>query len=1165
MAEQIAVEEIYRQHTQLEHILEKPDTYIGSIRSDTRHMWVCSDDKIINKEIEYIPGLYKIFDEIIVNAYDHIIRTRELDRFTHRCNTIWVEFDRASGIFSVKNDGDGIPIVLHSETNVYVPHMIFGMLLTSSNYNNDEERLWGGTNGYGAKLANAYSTDFWIETVDHASKKKYVQRFYDNMNSYDEPEITKCKKAVYSKPYTKISFRTDLNRFGIQEFSEDFYNLIKKRVYDIAGCTAGIRVYFNDEELTVSSFLHYMKLYQFKSSELEIIYADINTRWSVGVMYNPFQDGFQQVSIVNGINTFNGGTHVKYILKQIIDQLTETIISKNKNVKIKNGYIKDNLTLFVNCQIVNPNFDSQTKESLNTLVQRFGSQCSIPTPVITKLAKSGIVDEVLNFSKLKEMAELGKEVKKRAKIKNNAKLEKALWAGTRKSHHCRLILTEGDSAKAFVMHGREDGIMGFDKYGIFPLKGKLLNVRSATAKTISKNTEILDILNIIGLDIKKSYDNDNDYKSLNYGGIIVIADSDHDGTHIKALVINLIHYFWPELINNYNFVSSIVTPIIKIWKNRNGKRHNETCFYNITDYSHWRENNSTAGWEVKYYKGLGTSNVREAKEALSNFESKIIEYISEETKTDDSETYNDYSETDRTMELAFSKSKADARKLWLASYNTGLKNDSDQRITSIPDFVNNELIHYSWINNIRSIPKVTDGFKPSQRKIVYGMSFNRSNSEKRVSQLAGAISEKALYHHGEKSLQEAIVKMAQNYWCSNNINLLVPEGQFGTRNLGDDAAQARYIHSKFEDILKNILRNEDLPVLEHEIEDEEVAEPRSYAPIIPFILVNGSVGIGTGYSTNIPKYNPEDIIDNCIRLLNHEEYREMTPWYYGYKGQLEKVSDTKYISYGAVEVLNSNEVLITELPVETWTEDYKIKVLDSMVVDDVVSNKKYIETYESMSNANVVSIRVKFAPGILKEIIKQDKLIESLKLKSNINLTNMCLFDNDYNIKRYTSIEDILIDFMDFRRDIYEKRMAYHLRHLENYMNIALYKIKYIEYKISGELDLRGKKKSVVEQELEGLEFPRLNRDVTEETKLNYEYLLSMRQDVETEEEIEKLRNKYEEAKSEFEEYSSLTIEQLWIRELEELRVEYRKMMDKRIQEENSETKPKKKTRRKRK
>jgi len=1174
---EISVEERYTSMTDHEHILQLPDTYIGGIEEDTIKMWVLKEmedgtAKIVYDQIKYIPGLYKIFDEILVNARDQRIKD-------DTCNTLDVTINEETGTISMMNNGDGkdsIPVVIHKEENCYVPEMIFGRIRTSGNYK-QKGKIVGGKNGIGAKATNIYSKEFIVEIKDVKNGLLYKQRFYNNMYGKEDPIIETIKKAKTGS-YVKITFTPDYQKFGVDSLSSDMVSLFKKRVYDVASVT-NVNVTLNGEKIKMKSFEDYINMYYEQIPN--VIYEQSNERWRVGVVFDQ-HSGYRQVSYVNGICTFKGGSHVTHVVDQIAGSVYNMIIAKNKNLKIKQSTIRDNLTFFIDCIIEDPGFSSQTKEELTNKVATFGSKYEVSEKFIKELSKTGIVEEVVNFAKFRAMEDLKKtDGKKKENLKGLAKLEDARWAGTRKSKYTRLILTEGDSAKAFAMAGLS--VIGRDKYGVFPLKGKLLNVREATPKQLMENEEIKNIKKIIGLKHAKVYKN---VSQLRYGGIIILTDQDPDGSHIKGLIMNFIHFFWPSLlIKNHSFIQTIQTPIIKVWKKTEKGKTEPIIFYTLSEYHKFKDTtiDFNTKWGFKYYKGLGTSTDDEAKEAFIDFDNKIQTYIWEnssniqnnekdddddinEDENDDddksvvstSETEEDddiqdkLSKSNKAIILAFSKDMSHNRKDWLKGYDKDDILDSNDRLIRYSDFVNKDLIHFSNYDNIRSIPSICDGFKPSQRKILYGSMLKKIFKEEiKVSQLAGYISDKTAYHHGEASLMGAIISMAQDFVGSNNLNLLLPNGNFGNRvQGGKNSASPRYIFTQLNELVPYIFVNKDEYIYEYVDDDGTPVEPVTYHPIFPTVLMNGPEGIGTGWSTSIPCYNPRDIIANLRLIINGKKPQEMTPWYRGFTGQMIKKKDKTYLSSGIYEIMDANTLEIRELPIGTWTEDYKA-FLESLVADDPKNPKNSIlKKFENDSGNHTIKLNLTFIDGCLKELDKKGLIEKTLKLTSSITTSNIHLYDYNNQIKKYDSVEDIMIDFYNNRIKVYAKRKEYYLKIIMNDINLLSWKIKFITDVVNGDIIVFNKNsarsKADVLKECEKMGYPRLssNPDKTDD-ELSYDYITNMPLFALTVDENHKLKEKYNSKLQEYQQYGDTPLEQIWISELDDFEKAYNIWIDK--------------------
>jgi DNA topoisomerase-2 len=1152
----LTVEEQYTKKSLHQHIYDLPDTQIGSIEGDTINMFVYDDDenKIIKKDKFVVMGLYKIVDEILVNAADNTIRDVN-------CNEIKVSINKELGEISVENNGSTIPIEIHKEEKIYVPEMIFGTLLTSGNYDQKGKTV-GGKNGVGAKVANIFSKRFDIEIVDTTRNLKYYQRFTENMFKKDEPVITQIPKKTY-KSYTKISFIPDYKKFGLDGLTDDMISLVKRRVYDIAGTTNNtVKVYYNDELINIKSFEDYIKLFYDDEEEdkLKLVYTKYNERWEVGVVFDP-NAGYQHMSFVNRISTFLGGTHVNYVVGQIVDKITAIIEDKNKSLNIRPSQIKDCITVFINSVIEDPSFSSQTKETLTTKASTFNIKCDIDDKFIAKLCKTGLYDEIVQSAQVKQLAELEKsDGKKGASVRKLVKLNDAKWAGTKNSSQCRLILTEGDSAKTFALSGLD--IIGNEKFGVFPLRGKLLNVRDATPKQLLANEEIKNLKQIIGLKQNLVY---KDTKNLRYGGIIILTDSDYDGSHIKGLLMNFFHFFWPSLLKIDGFIQTLATPIIKVFK-KSDKKNAYREFFTQTEYKDWINSigDDKRTYEIKYYKGLGTSTDKEAKECFTDFNKKIVNYawmnqngdgVNEGDSVNEgddinegeageegsikSDTSNDKSSKSyQSLLLAFAKQKANERKTWLKDYKPELILNNDNKKITFDEFINKDLIHFSNSDNIRSIPNLVDGLKPSQRKILYG-SIKRKlyNQEIKVSQLSGYIAEHTEYHHGENSLQGAIINMAQDYCGSNNINLLNPNGNFGTRRLGGkDHASPRYIFTQLNDITKHIFKGDDEYILDYNYEDGIQIEPEKYYPILPMVLVNGSEGIGTGYSTFIPCYNPLDIINSIkLKLQNKKDEKELVPWYRGFKGHVNKVNDDTWSIVGKYEIINENKLIITELSVGTWTESYR-EFLESLVDDGTI-----ISNYDDNSGIANINITIHFVNNALQQLLKSNTLEKKLKLVSTIRTSNMHLYKDNVIVK-YKNANAILDDFIKVRLHAYNVRKEYIIKVLEREMAVINYRKKFIEQILNKEIVIERKKKTEIIARLVELKYPELSTGESA-SKESYDYLTTLPLWCLTQEKIDDMNKEYNDKKHELDTYTSTSIESLWSTEIAKIEDIYNKLL----------------------
>jgi len=1133
----------YQQKTDKQHILDNPDTYIGSVEEIDSEQWIIDGDRIVEKNIKYIPGLFKLFDEGIVNCRDHVVRMLQAiangQQNALPVTNIEVSIE-ADGTITMLNDGNGIDVAEHPEHKIWIPEMIFGHLRTSTNYDKTEKKIVGGKNGFGFKLVLIWSTFGSVETVDHVRGLKYKQEFKNNLDEICKPSITKCK----NKPYTKITFKPDYKRLGITNLSADLIALLKKRTYDVSAVTdKSLKVKYNGELVPVKNFQQYIDMYIGDKSAAPRVYEEDESsgRWEYAVALTPTNE-FLQISFVNGIHTSKGGKHVEYILNQITRKLCD-FIEKKKKVKVNPNSIKEQLILFVRCDIENPAFDSQTKDYMNTPSSKFGSKCEVSDKFIEKVAKMGVMDAALQLTEIKENKAAKKtDGAKTKSIRGIPKLTDANWAGTEKSKDCMIIFCEGDSAKAGIISGlsSEDR----NTIGVYPMKGKILNVRGEASKKIAENKEITEIKKILGLETNKKYLTIDDvHKHLRYGKVLFMTDQDLDGSHIKGLGINLFQSEWPTLANIPGFIGFMNTPILKAKKGSV-----ELDFYNDGEYNEWKEENDTKGWKIKYYKGLGTSTGKEFREY---FEKKKIVGFQKCEKSDDA------------IDMVFNKKRADDRKDWLQLYDRDAYLDTNKASVSYEEFINRELIHFSKYDCDRSIPNLMDGLKTSLRKILYSAFKKNLTTEIKVAQFSGYVSEHSGYHHGEASLNGAIVGMAQNFVGSNNINLLLPNGQFGTRlQGGKDSASERYIFTQLNKITRTIFPVADDHVLEYLNDDGLPVEPIYYAPIIPMILVNGSKGIGTGFSTDIMCYNPLQIIDYIKnKLLNIEDEIEFIPYYEGFKGQITKISDGKFLIRGCYEKLANDKIRVTELPVGYWTEDFKELLEDLIEPGQDKEGKKIaatIKEYDDMSKDTNVDFTITFMKGKLEELeaVKGDHgcsgLEKVLKLYTTNTTTNMHLFDAKDTLQKYENVSQIIDAYYDVRLALYQDRKNYLIDNLENELTLLTNKAKYIKENLDGTIDLRKKKKEQVIEMLTAKGYDLIDDDE------EFKYLVKMPMDSVTEENVEKLLKDKGNKEAELHQIKNTTIHKMWLGELNNLREQYNEYKEERSRLMAGEEKKKK-------
>ena len=589
------INEIYKTLSDIDHTLLRPASFLGSVVSEKSNQYVLEDSKFVLKEVLYNPGFHKLFDEIISNSVD------ESKRPNTKLNTIKVEIDKTKGTISVFDNG-GIPVEIHKDTKMYVPQMIFGNLRSSSNYNDDEDRSWVGVNGLGSKISNIFSTSFVVETAD--GKKKFEMEWTNNMKKHSKEKIIST-----SKHFTRITYTPELSRFGMKEISDDDIKIMEKRVYEIAGCNPKLTIFFQGKKIMINSFKDYCNMYLDENNPL--IYIE-NKDWQVGVALST-TGNFQHVSYVNSVYTYDGGNHLVHILDQITPYLREKITKKYKT-DILPGQIKNHIFLFVNSTIIRPSFSSQTKEKLISDVKNFGTSIELNEKFLSQIYKSEITNSITDWLDKKKMADDSKAEREANKTIAKVKVEKLVdcrWAGTLKKSKTSLSITEGDSAAAGFRKFRDPNTQA-----LFPIRGKILNVRVSSKDKVRANEELKGIMAAMGLQFGKSpfiYRGTKLFQdNLRIHEVHILTDADTDGAEIAGLLVNIFAYYWPELIKEHR-IARIETPVLIARQGRKSEK-----FYYKSEFDEWCKKNDPKKWDIDYYKGLSALENDEYKELIQN-------------------------------------------------------------------------------------------------------------------------------------------------------------------------------------------------------------------------------------------------------------------------------------------------------------------------------------------------------------------------------------------------------------------------------------------------------------------------------------------------------------------------------------------------------------------
>lgn len=579
----MSIDKKYQKLDDISHVIARPGMYIGSIKPHTATKWVLQDNKMVQQELTYNPGFLKIFDEIITNSVD------ESKRAGSKLNTVKVTIK--NNTISIWDNG-GIPVVKHTEHNEWIPEMIFSNLKSGSNFDDTEERSWAGTNGVGSTLTNIYSLEFIISTCD--GKNHFYQTYKNNMRDRVEATIKKSKVA-----HTEITFKPDFEKFGLDGIDEDHFKMIQKRIYDLAACNTHLKIYFNNDLVDLNSFEDYIKLYT-----NEYFYeTNKDKSWSIAIALS--ENGFQQISFANSTETYDGGTHVDYIMNQIVVELREFFAKKHK-VDIKPSELKSHMFLFLDSTVINPSFSSQTKEKLITEVKDFGCIFEVSKKLTQLILKSEIVNSILDWIDQKKNAENSKLERELNKKLSKIKVEKLIDAKGKDRWKCSLGLFEGDSASGAFRKYRSP-----DTMGAFSLKGKFINVSEITNQKLVQNTEAVNLMAAIGLKLGQAVE----LKHLRYGKVLLYTDADVDGNSISALLINFFYKYWPEVFDR-GMIYKVETPIVVAVPK--AKKAKKILFYTQTEYNDWADKADMKQYEIKYKKGLAALVDDEYQDIINN-------------------------------------------------------------------------------------------------------------------------------------------------------------------------------------------------------------------------------------------------------------------------------------------------------------------------------------------------------------------------------------------------------------------------------------------------------------------------------------------------------------------------------------------------------------------
>lgn len=1181
----------YQSKTLHQHVLDRGFNYIGGSKRVKRDSWVCQVKdgvaKMVKKNITVSKGEERLGLEMTSNAGDNVERSRK-----NGINPGVIKITIEGRTISVWNSGIVIPVD-KNDKGKWVPSMIFGELLTSSNYDDTVERKEAGVNGLGIKLVNIYSTKFKVTIGDPVHKRHFTQTWTQNMFETTPPTI---QNKYNEAPFVMVEAEFDLSRFGgknSDSFSEDMIDLFRKHAIDLAYLN-GIVVQFNTEKYHFTDDDSFARMYfgdVVQNSYLQYVWPDgtATSNKKVGnhkistssdpkvspilkILLVDTPNSPVTISYVNGMMTPDGGLHVEKVYKAYSDHICSAINGKEeeskttkgkdtslKNIKVTMTQVKQHLSLLVVARVANPEFNSQSKSSMESCETQI--KVTVPSKFMKSIDSWGMIEALQYYLRGRIKNLMKASDGKKTQYVDVKKAQDAIKAGTEESSNCTLIISEGDSSINFV-----EAWIGCSKdrwkyLGAMPIRGKLINTLNASPGQLINNNEISNIKKILGLREDVDYSKPANLKTLRYGGLLIMADADVDGFHILLLIVLYFHVFFPSLLRS-GFVSYYRSAIIRCDKGKQVLR-----FYTENDYEEWKEKTPNWNtWNVEYNKGLGGTGPSTISDEFKN--TRLITCLYDDTAPD-------------TMDLAFNKKRANDRKRWLEELRNHVspKEDLKMKHQPISELINNDLLRYAFAALERAIPNFADGFKDVQRKSLWGVieEFKVYTSKNPVAHLtkakliktdqAALIATKITdYGHGATSMLKAMVLMTQDFAGTNNIPYFKGKGMFGSREgNGQNAADPRYTHLRPQKWIPLVYRPEDIPLYKYNISDDgDKCEPKFGLPIIPMILVNGAQGIATGYSTTVPSFNPTDIVKWYLNKLQGRPVFDLIPWYRYFKGTITlRKRDPKTVK----EAGSSDEMEAEEDIFSTINSDG-----DTMEVEEVTGESYWeiLGNYEESLDGKVVRITElpvgRSAPKYkewIMELKKEAKItgyefnsrtasgdedqldytifnptfpinFTTLCLRQTISPTNLVLLDNKGWPRRFKNINEILEYFYEFRLGWYKKRYSYLISNIEQQISKLEMKYRFIELVINGKLGI----------------FKRAKKDVTNDmTKLGFTVdqinkLINMPVSRFTADDLEVLKGKISTSKKQLSDLKSLKPSDLWVSDLQEFSKNYPEIIE---------------------
>lgn len=1005
--------ETHKQLTDLQHVIDRSGMYVGSTKKQTNTIYLYNSKKNIFElqDVKFVPAWYKIVDEIMVNAIDRNTL------FPKKVNRIEMSFYEENGMIEIINNGPGISqkdFKLNNGEIVPLPQAIASAFRMGSNFDSNQKRITGGLNGLGIKLVNAYSDYLKLFTISKVGRKykSYSQEFENRLSIIHEPIIEETKE----EEFTSIKFIPSYKNMGYSKLSlqdkKILNSLVETRAYQ-ASAFVNADVLFNNQIINIGdSFEDFAQM--FINNDYGMFHTilknkkdkDLNWEICIGV-----SDGkFRQVSLINGIYVFKGGSHIKHLQNEIVKNLKSRAMKiLGKQNKFNSNFILNNLFIVFKASFDKPTFNSQIKCELNDPIENFIDYKFKKTEwaKIWSFLKDHVTTHVLdkNTDKKKSRVERGRIELDKGKD--------ATYAGSKKNaRKTSLIVCEGDSAMACVDRGitHKKTKLSYEYYGTFSIQGVPMNARKECKQILDKknnkthlvrnlklknNQRFQDLVKLLGLDYEKSYDPDTiegqqEIKTLRYGRVIMAVDQDEDGKgNIFGLLVNFFMLFWPNLAK-IGFVKRFNTPIIRAYL-RSSKTKPQKCeeFYSLSSYEKWLEKNFSNNndkmlkkYNIKYFKGLGGHDQKKGEilTMFTNFEDKLITYSLNNDGEKDLESYYGKKTEPRKIALAVPVSREDELLL-----------DGENEV-SISLLLKTDVKEFQRDNIMRKLPHSIDGMVPSRRKVFYTARHKfgitkSTNKEIKVCSFTGDVMSYSCYHHGDASLSETIIKMCQDFPGSKNMPLLIGVGEFGTKSEGGkNHASPRYTSLQLnQSLCWALCPKEDDFLLNYEFDDGVRCEPTFYIPIIPLSIMEHMEIPATGWKAKVWARDYKQVIKNVKWMITGKfnKCRKMKIWLKDNNCDLRKWKGKTY-AVGKYSYNEKTRILtISELPPCIYDESYKNKTFftttevtkngkkekKKVLKSEFTNNYRVDSSYDEITNNYETKIWIELQPGAMDKIM----------------------------------------------------------------------------------------------------------------------------------------------------------------------------------------------------